>query len=99
MSLSHYGLLTGTLVDHGPQHGGNPHYLLFVRAGGVTYRVAVNLESTLAAGDLPPQLEYQIIDNLNAPGREGANRLAAAIRNQNAFVLKDQDPTVPTLDF
>ncbi|HSZ77512.1 MAG TPA: hypothetical protein VK775_08940 [Chthoniobacterales bacterium] len=42
MSLPYYGLLTGRLEKYGPQHGGNPHYLLYVHAGSVLYRVAVN---------------------------------------------------------
>jgi uncharacterized protein YukJ len=98
MSLPYYGLLTGKLEKHGPQHGGNPHYLLYVHAGGVLYRVAVNTESTSPAGDDPPELEWYMIPDLaNAGGK--AMALVRSIKNRNAFVLKAQDAGLPTLDY
>src|ERR1700751_5966839 len=98
MSLPYYGLLTGKLEKHGPQHGGNPNYLLYVHAGGVLYRVAVNTESTSPAGDDPPELEWYMIPDLaNAGGK--AMALVRSIKNRNAFVLKAQDAGLPTLDY
>src|SRR5258708_234563 len=93
MPLHNYGLLTGTLVDHGIQQGGNPHYLLLVKAGVIQYQVALNSESALPQGDKPAELQYQILGNLSG------SKLAKHITNQNAFVLRDVDRTCPTLDF
>jgi len=93
MSLSNYGLLTGMLVDHGPQHGGNPHYLLLIEAGAITYRVALNIHSTAPQGDRPSALQYQILDKL------AGSKLARSIANRSAFVLRDVDPAHPSLDF
>ncbi len=93
MPLRNYGLLTGTLVDHGPQHGGNPHYLLVVQAGAIRYHVALNVESTTSQGDAPAALQYQIRDDL------GGSKLANSISNRNTLVMKDQDPSHPSLDF
>src|ERR1700733_500758 len=83
MPLANYGLLTGKLVDHGPQHGENPHYLLMVQAGAIKYRVAVNLQSTLPQGDAPSKLQYQVIDDL------AGKKLIKKISNQNAFLPRD----------
>lgn len=93
MALPNYGLLTGRLVSHGPQHGGNPHYLLVVQAGTIAYHVALNVQSTAPHGDAPPALQYQILDNL------AGSKLAKAITNHNAFVLKTQDISHPSLDY
>ena len=72
MSLPYYGLLTGRLEKHGPQHGGNPHYLLYVQAGGVLYRVAVNAETTSPAGDNPPELAWYMVPDLTKSGAKAA---------------------------
>jgi uncharacterized protein YukJ len=93
MPLNNYGLLTGKLIDHGAQHGGNPHYLLIVQAGVVQYRVALNLESTSPRGDAPSPLQYQVLDTL------GRSKLVRNITNRNAFVLRDADPDHPSLDY
>jgi hypothetical protein len=98
MSLPYYGLLTGRLEKYGPQHGGNPHYLLYVHAGGVLYRVAVNTESTSPAGDDPPELEWYMIPDLTKSGAKAA-AFARGIKNQNTFVLKAQETALPTLDY
>jgi uncharacterized protein YukJ len=95
MPLKNYGLLTGILTGYGDQHGGNPHYLLTVQAGAISYRVAVNLESTLG-DDEPPELQYQIVANLRK-GNSKAKALAAGISNQGRFELVSQGS--PTLDF
>jgi uncharacterized protein YukJ len=96
MRLPNYGLLTGSLVDHGPQQGGNPHYQLFVEADGIRYRAAINLESTVSAADVPPELEYQVIPDLKSSGKAGAAALAAQITNQKTFSVNDGQPA---LDF
>jgi len=75
MALKNYGLLTGFLTDHGSQDGGNPHYLLCVKAGLIEYRVAINLMSTPPRGDNPGTLQYLILDNL------GGKPLAKQIKN------------------
>ena len=93
MSLRNYGLLTGNLKDHGPQHGGNPHYLLVIQAGVIPYSVAFNVESTLPQGDLPSPLQYQIVDNL------ARSKLIGSITNRSSFILRDADPSCPSLDF
>jgi len=93
MALLNYGLLTGRLVDHGLQHGGNPHYMLVVQAGAVTYRVAVNVQSTEPRGDVPSALQYQMLDNL------AGSKLAKRITDRSAFVLRDLDPSHPSLDY
>jgi len=98
MSLPYYGLLTGRLEKHGPQHGGNPHYLLYVQAGGVLYRVAANTESTSPAGDDPPELEWYMVADLNKSGAKAA-AFVRSIKNRNAFILKAQDAALPTLDY
>ena len=99
MPLANYGLLTGPLTDHGPQNGGNPHYLLFLQAGGVEYRVAVNLESTLSSSGTAPELQYQVIRDLKTSGHEAARTLAGQIVNQNTFLLAAQNAALPRLDF
>jgi len=96
MSLPHYGLLTGSVLAHGDQHGGNPHYLITVEAGGVHYRVAVNLKSTIGTGS-SSELQYQIIPDLKK-GNAKAKALAAAIPDRKAFQLAGGGQ-VPTLDF
>jgi uncharacterized protein YukJ len=96
MPLQNYGLLTGKLIGHGDQHGGNPHYLLTVDASGVHFRVAVNLKSTLNER-ATNQLQYQIIPNLtkaNARARE----LVRAVPNGDRFVVADGG-AIPRLDF
>lgn len=93
MALSNYGLLTGRLTDHGPQHGGNPHYLLVVQAGAIAYRVAVNFQSTAPHGDAPPALQYQVLDKL------AGSKLAKSITDRNSFVPRDLDPHQPSLDY
>jgi uncharacterized protein YukJ len=93
MPLKNYGLLTGKLIDHGPQHGGNPHYLLMIHAGVIPYSVALNVESTQAQGDHPSPLQYQVLDNL------AGSKLAESITNKSSFVLRDADPSCPSLDF
>lgn len=93
MALHNYGLLTGQLVGHGIQHGGNPHYLLLVKAGAVTYRVAINVQSTTPHRDAPPALQYQILSKL------AGSKFAKSIKNRNAFILRDQDPSHPSLDY
>ncbi|HET9376717.1 MAG TPA: DUF2278 family protein, partial [Chthoniobacterales bacterium] len=97
MSLPYYGLLTGKLEKHGPQHGGNPHYLLYVQAGGVLYRVAVNTESTSPAADNPPELEWYEADLTKSGAKAAA--IVKSIKNRDAFILKAQDATLPTLDY
>jgi uncharacterized protein YukJ len=93
MALANYGLLTGSLIDHGIQHGGNPHYLLVVQAGAIHYRVAVNMQSTTPRGDVPSTLQFQVLNKL------AGSKFAKSITNRNAFVLKDLDPSHPSLDF
>jgi uncharacterized protein YukJ len=93
MPLPNYGLLTGKLVSHGAQHGGNPHYVLMVKTELVTYRVAVNMQSTLPAGDAPSSLAYQVLTNL--AGRQPFSQ----ITNENSFVLRDSTPGGLSLDF
>jgi uncharacterized protein YukJ len=93
MPLQNYGLLTGKLVDHGPQHGGNPHYLLMVQGGPIKYRVAVNMQSTLPDGDSPSELAYQIVGNL------AGKKLIKQIENQNAFILRDSRAGGLSLDY
>lgn len=95
MPLHNYGLLTGRLTDFANQAGGNPHYILTLQAGDITFRVAVNLESTLG-DDEPPELQYQIVANLRK-GNAKAKALAAAITNQSRFLLASQGSA--TLDF
>lgn len=92
MALANYGLLTGKLIDQGPQHGGNPHYLLVVQAGAISYRVAVNFQSTSPRGDKPPALQFQSLKNL------AGSKLAKSIANRNTFILRDADPSHPSLD-
>jgi|GEM_PF-288211 len=93
MPLKNYGLLTGTLVDHGPQHGGNPHYLLVVQAGAIRYHVALNVTSTTPRGDDPSRLQFQVRDDL------AGSKLAKSITNHGNFVLRDQDASHPSLDY
>jgi uncharacterized protein YukJ len=97
MPLPNYGLLTGFITDHAPQHGGNPHHLLFVQTRQLAYRVAVNFEST-STGAEPPELEVQVVDDLQQSSA-AARAFVARIANRNAFVLAEQDASLPTLDF
>jgi len=102
MPLKNYGVLVGKVVDHYPQSGGNPHYVVEFAASGSTYRVSVNLESTQKGA--PQALQYKIDE---AFGRQAgpATDLAAKPRaladeNQNgALLLEGISANVPTLDF
>jgi uncharacterized protein YukJ len=93
MTLRNYGLLTGKIVGFGPQHGGNPHYVLLVQAGAITYHVAINAHSTAPRGDSPAPLQYQVRKDF------AATKLAKSISNTNTFVLRQQDPNGPSLDY
>lgn len=93
MPLRNYGLLTGILENHGPQDGGNPHYLLVIKAGSINYRISINSQSTPAKGDNPSPMQYQILKGLKGTS------LARAIKNRNQFLLHSQDPSGPTLDY
>ena len=95
MPLSNYGLLTGSLVAHGDQHGGNPHYLLSIDTGGVHFRVAVNLRSTEGTG-AATNLQYQIVPDLTKAGAK-AKALAAKVQRTNRFDLASNAEA--TLDF
>jgi len=100
MPLRSYGLLTGTLVNHGPQGGGNPHYLLSVKAGTVTYRVSLNVTASRTSRAAPLSLQFQVID-IGAKGTPKAKRLAADLRARfkqgDGLVLASEG--APTLDF
>jgi hypothetical protein len=93
MALSNYGLLTGRLTEDGLQAGGNPHYLLVVQAGAISYRVSLNVQSTAPHGDVPATLQYLVLDKL------AGSKLAKSIANRNEFVLRDLDPSRPSLDY
>jgi uncharacterized protein YukJ len=100
MPLPNYGLLTGVLVSHSPQAHGNPHYQLFIQADHpVPYRVAVNLESTVNEPDAPPELQFQVIDDLRQSPRAGARTLVGALANAGSFVPRGQGTSPPALDF
>jgi uncharacterized protein YukJ len=99
MQIPNYGLLTGVLLDHSPQHGGNPHYQLFIKADGISYRVAVNLESTVALPDAPPELQFQVVPDLKKSDLAGAKALTGQVRNLNSFAPKGSRPDLPSLDF
>jgi uncharacterized protein YukJ len=99
MRLPNYGVLSGRLVAHSPQPGGNPHYQLFIEADGIRYRAAVNLESTVSTTDVFPELQYQVIPDLRASGSPGARDLLAHLSNQGSFLLADSSANPPTLDF
>jgi uncharacterized protein YukJ len=98
MSLRNYGLLTGTLTNHGPQPGGNPHYVLYVSAGARVYGVALNVESAAHSAAAKNALQYRIEQNL-AAGTAAARRLVGSIRNEGALWLKGVHPNLPTLDY
>lgn len=89
MPLANYGLVTGTLIDHGPRSVGNPHYILVVQSKRSRYRIAINIESAESSGSVLPELEYRIINDMNK-GRAAA---------EHAFALKAHDPRLPTLDY
>jgi uncharacterized protein YukJ len=99
MPLQNYGLLTGRLVDHSPQQGGNPHYQLFIQADGIRYRAAVNLESTVSSTDVAPELQYQIIGDLTKAPTPGAKKFVKQIVNRNSFLPRASQQNLPALDF
>jgi hypothetical protein len=102
MPLANYGLVTGTLIDHGPRSVGNPHYILVVQSKRSRYRIAINIESAESSGSVLPELEYRIINDMNTEGRK-AKAFAARIKGraaaEHAFTLKAHDPRLPTLDY
>ena len=100
MPLTNYGLLTGVVVEHGPQAGGNPHYLLYVQAGAVKYRVSLNIESTRPGrGPSPASLQYQIVDDLRSSKLKRAVALTRVLTNRNRFDLASETPGLPRLDY
>ncbi len=102
MALKNYGVLIGKVVDHYPQPGGNPHYVIEVAAADSTYRVALNLESTQKGA--PQVLQYEIDDTFGAQAGAAAN-LVASLRGlaqthlSGVFLLKGVSGNVPTLDY
>jgi len=100
MPLVNYGLLTGRVVEHGLPAVGNPHYLLFVQAGAVKYRVALNIESTRPGrGPSPPALQYQVIEDLPSSKLKKAVLLARSLQNRNRFDLASENPGLQRLDY
>ena len=97
MPLLNYGLLTGRVINAFPQAGGNPHYLLNVSAGGRTYGVAMNAETT-RVGHQSPDLQYQVIEDVSG-ANSAARRLIRQIRNDDTFQLHGSNPSGPTLDY
>ena len=102
MPLPGYGLLIGTITASRPQRGGSPHWLLFVQPADAQhppYRVAVNMQSTVAGQ--PPEVEYQIID-FDGRSSAAARKLIDALKKLGAtpsFQPVASDPSLPTLDF
>jgi len=100
MALANYGLLTGKIVEHGMAAEGNPHYFLFVRAGAIRYRVALNVETTRPGrGPSPATLQYQIVENLRSSKLRKAQSLARFLANRNSFELASENPRLPRLDY
>jgi uncharacterized protein YukJ len=102
MPLKNYGVLIGKVVDHYPQPGGNPHYVVEVAAAGSTYRVAVNLESTQTG--TPQALQYKIDAAFGAQGGAAADlvttlRGLAREKPDGAFFLKGVATNAPTVDY
>jgi uncharacterized protein YukJ len=102
MPLKNYGVLIGKVVDHYPQPGGNPHYIIEVAAAGTTYRVAMNLESTQRGA--PQALQYKIDSAFGTEGGIAAN-LLTTLRNlatdnpDGTFRLKAIDSSAPVVDY
>ena len=93
MGLANYGLLTGAVVEHGMAAEGNPHYFLFVQAGAVRYRVALNVETTRSGrGPTPATLQYQVVENLHSSKLKKAQSLARSLANRNRFELASENP-------
>ncbi len=64
MPLANYGVLVGSVVDRRREGAGDsPHYQMHVRAGGVDYRVAVNVLSQQA----PSELLFLAVDVFRHP--------------------------------
>src|SRR6202166_3429572 len=100
MPLPNYGLLTGRVVEHGPAATGNPHYLLFVQAGGIKYHVSLNIETTRPGrGPSPATLQFQIVDDLRWSKLKNAKALANSLVNGNRFDLASENPGLLRLDY
>jgi len=92
MPLLNYGLLTGKLTGHGPQPGGNPHYLLIIQAGVIEYRVAVNAQLSVDGADNVDPIQYQVLDLTKS-------KMAKAIKNKKDFLVAHLNPDCPRLDY
>jgi uncharacterized protein YukJ len=72
----------------------------FVQAGGVKYRVALNMESTRPGrGPSPATLQYQIVDDLRSSKLKKAVALARSLENRNRFDLASDTRGLPRLDY
>jgi uncharacterized protein YukJ len=102
MPLANYGLLIGKVRDHGPQQGHNPHYLVEVTAAQATFRVALNLESTLQG--TTQSLQYQIAENFAAepgPASDLVTGIRAIVGTHSAggFLVRSLSSNVPAVDY
>jgi hypothetical protein len=103
--LQAYGLLIGKVVGIRPRRGSANHCLLLVQPGNASlpaYRVAVNVGTASSARpSSAPVLQYQIVD-FSKVRDPAAATFVAALRKRGTtphFVLAEDDPTVPRLDY
>lgn len=108
MALRNYGVLRGRLVDDRREEGEDtPHYQLHVRAGGVDYRIAVNVESQTAPSELlflvDETFEHAIVADLPGlpegftPLERRPGGLALDFIRANLFDRRDMRPLPPSV--
>lgn len=78
MPIPNYGVFVGTVTDKLDSAealkkvpGGSPHYEVLVKAGDVTYRLAVNVKSD----QKPPDLQFYLNDNYQHPVLDAVRQL------------------------
>ena len=71
MPLRNYGVLRGSVIDHRPGSGANPHVQLHMVDDTTHHRIAVNVESQLE----PSELEYLIVSDFRHPILDAAGAL------------------------
>ena len=90
MPLKSYGVLVGQAVDRSVETNlDTPHYQVRMEAAGVSYRIAVNVRSSQS----PPDLLYQVIEDLQHP------MLAPLVELADGFHVLPSAPGGVALDY
>jgi uncharacterized protein YukJ len=90
MSLKHYGVLRGRVVDaRREDDDDSPHYQVRVAAAGVDYRLAINVKSQLS----PSELLFLIVEDFRHPLTEKLPPLP------EGFTPLASEPGTAALDF